>query len=74
MGRRLTVAPPFGLDMVVALGSSKPLFDKERPAAETSAGYIAALDSVIDRAKAADPDLRLEYAYHLIFTSASPTQ
>ena len=74
VGRRLTVAPPFGLDMVVALGSSKPLFDKERPAAETSAGYIAALDSVIDRAKAADPDLRLEYAYHLIFTSASPTQ
>ena len=68
------MAPPFGLDMVVALGSSESLFDDKRPPAEDAHTYLAALAAAIDRVKQDHPGLKLEYAYHLIFTLDSASQ
>jgi hypothetical protein len=74
-GPQVRVAPPFGLDMVVALGSSERLFDDKRPRAEEAHyTYLAALAAAIDRVKQDHPGLKLEYAYHLIFTLESASQ
>jgi hypothetical protein len=73
-GPQVRVAPPFGLDMVVALGSSERLFDEGRPPAEDARTYLTELAAAIDRVKHDHPDLKLEYAYHLIFTSEAASQ
>lgn len=68
-GGRITVAPPFGLDMVVALGATRRLMPETRPASEDANGYLAALQRQIAEIRRKHPDLRVEYMYHLIFTS-----
>lgn len=73
-GPQVRVAPPFGLDMIVALGSSERLFTEPRPPAEDAHAYLAALAATIDRVKQDNPQLKLEYAYHLIFTSEAASQ
>jgi hypothetical protein len=73
-GLEVRAAPPFGLDMVLAIGTSEPLFDAVRPTQEASADYLTDLGAAIDRARAAHPELRLEYAYHLIYTGPAPGQ
>ncbi|MGQ7793886.1 hypothetical protein ACUN0C_15875 [Faunimonas sp. B44] len=68
-GRSMTIGPPYGLDMIVVVASSRPLFEGPRPAVEPAGDYLQALAAAVLRLRAADPDLQLEYAYHLIYTS-----
>jgi hypothetical protein len=65
-----TIGPPYGLDVVVALASSKPLPLAPRPVAEGAAGYLAALDAATAAMRRDDPGFRVEYAYFLIYTAA----
>ena len=69
--RKILVAPPFGVDVVLSLGSSADLFDEARPRVEPASRYLLALQSALDRAKRADDALRLEYFYHLIDTGSA---
>jgi hypothetical protein len=73
-GLKVTIAPPFGLDLILAIGSSEPLFEEVRPTVEDAANYLAALGTAIDETQAENPGLRLEYAYHLIYTGPAPGQ
>jgi hypothetical protein len=67
-GLKVTIAPPFGVDLILAIGSSEPLFSEVRPKIERAADYLTALASAIDAARQAHPDLQLEYTYHLVYT------
>jgi hypothetical protein len=68
-GRKATIGPPYGLDVAVALASSRPLLERARPAAESAADYLEALGAAISEARLRDPALRVEYAYYLVRTS-----
>lgn len=57
------IGEPFGQDMVVAVASSRPLFDAERPFMESAGGYVADL-----KARQAGGDVRAQY--HIITTAA----
>ncbi len=72
-GRPAVIAPPFGLDMVVILASSEPLFAAARPASEPAAAYLASLDAALAALQARGLTPRLEYAYHLIHTGPRNT-
>ena len=41
--RQYRLSPPFGLDMILVIGSSEPLFDELRPTFEDAADYLADL-------------------------------
>jgi hypothetical protein len=69
---RVVVKPPFGLDIVLALASSEPLFQELRPPQEDASGYLSALGFAIDRLRARNDAVRLEYSYHLIETAPAP--
>ena len=46
------IGPPYGTDMIIAVASSRPLFDKPRPSnAETAAVYLRDLQAAIDLAR-----------------------
>jgi len=68
-GVRATIGPPFGLDMVVAVASSRPLLPGPRPVGEGGTAYLQALDGAIADARRRAPNLRLEYGYYLILTA-----
>jgi hypothetical protein len=68
-GRRATIGPPFGLDVVLALATSRPLALKSRPVAEPADRYLGVLADEIREARRRDPTVRVEYAYYLIYTS-----
>ena len=74
LGPPIRVAPPFGLDMMVALGSSERLFDDLRPPDEDASTYLKDVAAAIDSVRKVHPDAALEYAYYLIFTSDTPSQ
>ena len=40
---RFTVSPPFGREMIIALASRSPLFDRELPAVQTEREYLSGL-------------------------------
>jgi hypothetical protein len=67
-GLKVTIAPPFGVDLILAIGSSERLFPDLRPKIERAADYLTALASAIDAARQDHPDLQLEYTYHLVYT------
>lgn len=47
-----TITPPYGTDMIIAIASSQPLFDRPRPSnGETNAVYLPALQAAIDNAR-----------------------
>ena len=69
-GLKATIGPPFGLDMVVALASEKPLFRAARPTAETAEEHLNALTAAVAAAHRSEPRLRLEYSYFLVRTAA----
>lgn len=46
-----TITPPYGTDMIIAIASSQPLFDRPRPSnGETADVYLRALQTALDRA------------------------
>ena len=54
-GSPITITPPVGLDIVLALGSSEPLFLEPRKQGEPISDYLRALGSAIDRVRAERP-------------------
>jgi eukaryotic-like serine/threonine-protein kinase len=46
-----TITPPYGTDMIIAIASSQPLFDRPRPSnGETADVYLRALQTALERA------------------------
>jgi hypothetical protein len=72
-GHKIWIAPPFGLDVVAAIGSSEQLFLEPRHAQEGTETYLRALGDAIDRLKSEGRPPRLEYAYWLIYTAEEKT-
>jgi hypothetical protein len=70
-GRRIRIAPPLGVDVVVGIGSSARLFDDPRPRIESASDYISSLVTAITRAKQQRVSLLIEYTYSLIDTRAN---
>jgi predicted Ser/Thr protein kinase len=50
-GPAWAVGPPYGSDLVIAVASSVPLFDRPRPDDETTGAYLAALRAAIEQAR-----------------------
>lgn len=63
----LTIAPPFGQDMAVALAVSAPLFDAPRPLLEPADQYLKDLHQRIETLSQTN-EFRGEWAYFLIST------
>ncbi len=68
-GLQATIAPPYGLDLVVAIASSEPLFAKPRPVAERAPSYLDALAGILTENAKRGRSLRVEYAYFIINTT-----
>jgi hypothetical protein len=73
-GITLTVAPPFGKDIVVALAATRRLFAEDRPITEDAGAYLAALKARVAELRAADPTFRGEWAYIFVETFARGTR
>jgi hypothetical protein len=68
-GLQATIAPPYGLDLVVAIASSEPLFAKPRPVAERAPSYLDALAGILTENTKRGRSFRVEYAYFVINTT-----
>jgi hypothetical protein len=69
-GPDMTIGPPYGLDLVTAIGSPVPLFERLRPSlVEKASDYLAALAAALERLRQEGSEPRLEYAYRLIYTA-----
>ena len=66
-GPSMTVAPPFGKDILVALAASHPL-DLSRPPREDGVAYLEALRDALDRTRAEAPGFRGEWVYIFVET------
>jgi len=69
LGLKARIGPPYGLDMVVAVASSRPLLPHPRQSPEPAGRYLAALETAIGAAERDSRGLKLEYAYYLIQTA-----
>jgi hypothetical protein len=67
-GLKATIGPPFGLDMVVAVAATRPVFAQSRPVVEDAAVYLAEFEAALAAARR-DEGLRIEYSYFLIRTT-----
>ncbi|SDJ17898.1 DUF4384 domain-containing protein [Aliiruegeria lutimaris] len=65
----LTIAPPFGQEIVVAFASSAPLYDGLRPLVEPAEAYIAFLSERVEQARQNAPDFKGEWVYFFIATA-----
>ncbi len=67
----LRVGPPFGQDILVIVGATRPLYDGLRPLVEEAAGYLAWLHDRIETFQRDDPDFQGEWVY--LFVKTGPT-
>lgn len=65
----ITIAPPFGQEIAVALASSAPLHGPDRPLVEPAQPYLADLAERLRAARAADPGFRGEWVYFFVTTT-----
>ncbi len=70
VGRRVTIAPPYGMDLIVAIASSERLFDPRRPVQENASGYLDALSETL--ARSAKGTGKIEYTYYVVLTEPRP--
>ena len=68
-GFDLRVGPPFGLDLVVALAVSEPVFPELRPTMEEAEAYLRDLEAALAGAREANDSFRSEYFYLFVLTS-----
>ena len=66
----ITISPPFGQEIAVALAVSAPLFAPPRPLVEPAAAYLADLRARLTAARAADPAFKGEWVYFFVTTAA----
>lgn len=71
-GLFITVGPPYGQEIAVAIAASHPLFDDAplRPLTEAAAPYLAELKAAVARARATHSDFKGEWVYFLVSTEA----
>ena len=63
------INPPFGLELVVTVGSSVPLFEGARPEVEPADAYLASLLQALRSARAREAAFRGEYSYLFVETT-----
>ncbi|MEM6824701.1 MAG: DUF4384 domain-containing protein, partial [Pseudomonadota bacterium] len=66
----ITVAPPFGQEIMVAFVASEPLFEGLRPIEEAAGPYLEALTAAVAAARAREPDFKGEWVYFFVETLA----
>ena len=66
---KYAINPPFGLDLVVAIGASVPLFEGARPEVEPADAYLASLLQALRSARARETAFRGEYSYLFVETT-----
>ena len=64
----MTIGPPFGQEIAVAMATSAPLYEGLRPLEEPAGPYLDFLRERVAAARAADPDFRGEWVYFFITT------
>jgi hypothetical protein len=67
-GLDVTIAPPFGLDVIVTVASPRPLFFEPRPDWERAEVYVNELRAAIRRVLDAQAQA-VEYDYRFVFTA-----
>lgn len=72
LGRKAVIGPPYGLDVVLVVGSSEAIFVRARPPTEDAAAYLAAMDARLQALRGDGVKPRIEYAYYLVTTSPPP--
>jgi hypothetical protein len=70
----ITISPPFGQEIAVALAVSAPIFDTDRPLVEPAAPYLADLGARLRAARAADPGFKGEWVYFFVSTAPRANQ
>lgn len=68
IGFRLVAAPPFGTDLVVAIGSSYPLFEALRPDTERAPHYLRDLALAVAAMKKKHRSWNQEFTYSFVVT------
>jgi hypothetical protein len=66
---KYAVTPTEGLDLVVTVGSSVPLFEGVRPEVEPADAYLASLLQALRSARAREATFRGEYSYLFVGTT-----
>jgi hypothetical protein len=67
-GLDVTIAPPFGLDVIVTVASPRPLFSAPRPDWERADLYLGELRTAIQRAVGGDARA-VEYDFRFVLTA-----
>jgi hypothetical protein len=68
-GRPAVIAPPYGLDMIVTIAASEPIFAQSRPVVENASDYLLSLNFAVNELQERGRKLNVEYAYYLIYTA-----
>jgi len=63
------IAPPYGVEMILALATEEPLFSPPRPQFEEAEAFLDALRQRLAELTARDPGMRIA-ASHLLVTTA----
>ena len=67
---RLVFSEPLGIDIVLAIATTEPLYRGTRPFMETAEAYLAWLTDRVRAGRQENPDFRAEWAFMLILTEA----
>lgn len=67
-GMRLTIAPPFGKEIVTVIAATHPLHRGQRPLTEDGAAYLAVMRDRIAELRVTVPGFRGEWAYMFLET------
>lgn len=67
-GTGYDIAPPYGLEMILALATERPLFTTPRPAFEPAEAFLAALRQRLAELTARDPGTRIAASQVLVTT------
>lgn len=70
----ITISPPFGQEIAVALAVSAPVLATGRPLVEPAAPYLAELAARLRAARAADPGFKGEWVYFFVSTAPRGNQ
>jgi hypothetical protein len=67
---KMTVAPPYGQEIVVAFVSTQPLYEGLRPLREPAGPYLDLLRTAVAEARRLDPAYKGEWVYFFVATAA----
>jgi hypothetical protein len=67
-GRAYIVCPPFGTDLVIAISTPRPIFERERPIVESAAPYLSALHARLQEMGSENQGMRPASGYAALVT------